>query len=824
MHAWLQQIRIATRQVLKTPGFSLTVILTLALGIGATTAIFSLVEGVLLRPLPFRDPNRLVLMGDHVGNATGISVTAREIDTYARMATAFSSMGAFVANHFEVLTDAAPVEINAARMTAGVFRTLGVEPVVGRVFTEQEDRAHQLVTVISYSMWLNRYHRDPHVVGSTIALDGKSYSIVGVMPRSFEFPLQAGHLDQAEVWVPLSLNPEELNDQNAGMWGFHIVARLGDGVSDAQAARDADRVAQQVVRNFPATMASIHIRGDVGSLREDAVADARPLLRTLLIAVSIVLLIACANVAGLLLVRAIRRRREYAVRLALGAQSSVILRESVVEGLLLSMTGGLLGAGLAAVGVRAAVRLLPESMPRIDSIAVDAPVVIFALLLAMVTGVVCSLAPAFAALRTNLIDSLKEGARTGSGDANHAWLRSALVVAEIAVALILVTVSGAFLRSYQKMLAVDPGYVPEHTVVGSFHLPVKQYSTEGAADRFNQRVEEELSHKAGVTAVGIGNSLPAAGAFAEAGFTVEGVPVERWKLQFAEFAIVDGDYFRAVGIRLLAGRYFSVNDRADAPPVVMVNESMAKHSWPGQNAVGKRMHSGNPRKQRPWATVVGVVADTRLGSRDQPGGDEWYVPMQQPAILTGASADDKPTAAAGGYLVMRSVLAADEAERMLRATLAGIDAHVALEQVQPMTDVLTNVEAPRRFNTGLITAFAVGALLLAIIGIYAVVAFSVSMRTQEIAIRMALGAQRTGIARLVLASSVKLAALGCGIGVVGSMAMSRLVSAFLFGVDAIDPLIYAASVAIMLLIALAAAAIPATRAATSDPARALRSV
>jgi putative ABC transport system permease protein len=823
MQAILQQCRIALRQTLKTPVFSLTVVLTLALGIGSTTAIFSLVEGVLLRPLPFRDPGRLVLVGDHVGNATRTSVTAREISTYANAATAFSSMGAYIATGYELSSDATPQQVSAARLTTGVFSTLGVQPVVGRVFTEQEDVAHQPVVVISYALWMNRYHRDPHVIGTSIELDRKTYSIVGVMPRNFEFPLQTGHLNQGQLWVPLSLTNDELSEIEAGRWGFHIVARLNDGVSLDQAARDADRVAQQVMRNFPATMTAIRIRGDAGWLREDAVSDARPLLRTMFVAVSIVLLIACVNVAGLLLVRAIRRRREYAVRLALGAQSSVIVRESVAEGLLLSLAGGLLGLGLAAMGVRLALRLLPESMPRIDSIAVDAPVAIFALVLALVTGAVCSLAPAFAALKTNLIDSLKEGARTGTGDASHAWLRSALVVAEIAVALVLLTLSGAFLRSYQKMLAVDPGYLPDHALVAVYHLPIEQYPTQSSAERFNQRVEEALAQKPGVVAIGIANSLPASGAWGESAYTIEEEPIERWKLKFAEFSITDGDYFRAVGIRLLDGRYFTPNDRADTPLVVIVNESMAKHSWPGQRAVGKRMHAGNPRKGLPWATVVGVVADTRLGSRDTPSGDEWYSPLQQPVILSGAGTDTL-TSPAGGYIAIRSVLPPEDATRTLLSTIAAIDPHLALEEVRPMTDVLSKVEAPRRFNTSLISVFALGALLLAVIGIYAVVAFSVSMRTHEIAIRMALGAQRTGIARLVLYSSLKLALLGCGIGVVCSLAVSRLVSAFLFGVSANDPLIYSASVVVMMLVTLMASAIPATRAASCDPAGALRSI
>src|SRR5580700_8359458 len=402
MYRLTQNFRLAFRQLGKTPGFTLTVVLTLALGIGATTAIFSLVEGILLRPLPFSNPDRLVLLGDHLGDGPNTPVTARELGIYSNAAGAFSSMGGYIAISYELSGSAASgstsEEVHAARFNAGVFPTLGVRPILGRVFTPQEEDAHQPVTVISYALWLTRYQRDPRVLGSSIDLDRRPYTIIGVMPRSFEFPIEDGQLDQVQLWVPMSLTPEELSDRSAGFWGFQLVARLKDGVALPQAAQDADRVAQQVMRSFPATMSAIRIQGDVTPLMEYAVADARPLLRTLFFAVSIVLLIACVNVAGLLLVRAIRRRREYAVRLALGARARAILRESMCEGLLLSLAGGLLGLAFAAAAIRTALHLLPESMPRVDSISIDGIVVAFALLLALATGVLCSLAPAFAAL------------------------------------------------------------------------------------------------------------------------------------------------------------------------------------------------------------------------------------------------------------------------------------------------------------------------------------------------------------------------------------------------------------------------------------------
>jgi predicted permease len=826
MYTVVQDFRLAFRRLLKTPGFTLTVVLTLALGIGAVTAVFSLVEGILLRALPFREPSRLVLLGDHLGGAPNKPVTAREIGTYSKATMVFSSLGGYIDATYQISGGVIPEEVHGARFTAGVFPTLGVQPILGRVFTQQEEDGHQPLAVISYSLWLNRYHRDPHILGSSIVLDRTAYSIIGVMPRSFEFPLQAGHLDQAQLWVPMSLTPDELSDEHAGFWGYHMVARLKDGVTIPQAALDADRVAKEIMRNFPANMSAIHIRGDVTPLREQAVGAARPLLRALFLAVSIVLLIACVNAASLLLVRAIRRRHEYAIRLALGARAKIIVRESVFEGLLLSACGGLLGLVFAAGAVRIVLQLVPESMPRIDSISIDPFVSGFALLLALLTGVLCSLAPAFAALRTNLTESLKEGGRTGTGSSSHTWLRSALVVAEIAIALMLLTVSGAFLLSFQKMREVDPGFRPDHVLIAEYQLPLNEYSTHASTEAFDQAVVDSLSTKPGVIAVGITDAIPAANDSGQAAYTTEGAPAENWKLKFASFAIVYGDYFRALGIPVRQGRTFTVDDRSNTQLVAIVNQSMAEHSWPHQDAIGKRLHIGNPQKGLPWATVVGVVADTKAGSRDEPSGDQFYFSAEQPAILFGAKSKDtdKLTNAEGGYIAFRSVLPPEKMISTIRSTIANIDPLLPLEQVQTMEEVMSSVEAPRRFNTGLIAAFALGALLLAITGIYAVVTFSVSLRANEIAVRMALGAQRTGIARLVLISAAKLALLGCGLGVVGSLAVSRLVSAFLFEVSATDPLVYAACVFLMLMMTLLASLLPATRAASADPVAALRTV
>jgi putative ABC transport system permease protein len=822
MDALIQNLRFTFRQLRRTPAFTLTVVLTLALGIGTTTAIFSLVEGVLLRPLPFPDADRLVVLGDHLGGRPGMSVRARDITTYARAAQAFASLGGYNTASFELSGGAQPEQINAARMNSQLFATLGVPPMLGRAFTAQEDDGRQQVAVISYALWTDHYHRDPHVLGRTITLDRKPYSVIGVMPRGFEFPLQFGRLYQAQLWVPLSLSPDELSEQHAGFWGYQMIARLKKGVSLTQGAQDADRVAQLIMRDFPASMSAIHIQGDVRPLRESVVADVRPVLQTLFLAVAILLLIACVNVSSLLLVRAIRQRREYAVRVAIGASSSRIIRESVVQGLALSMAGGLLGLVLAAIAIRTTLHLMPDSMPRIDSISMNPRVAAFALVVAVAAGVLCSLAPAFAALRTNLIETLKESAQIGRGSASHTWLRSALVVSEVAIALVLLTISGVFVRSLQKMQEIDPGFRADHALIARYQLPLAQYATAASVEVFNGSVVDQLSSKPGVTAVAVSNAVAASDFSPQSAFTVEGVSAEHWKLKFAAFTSVYGDYFGAMGMPLLEGRTFTMHDDSKGPLVIIVSQSMAIDCWPRQDAIGKRMHVGNPRKELPWATVVGVVADTKM-PRDVASVDQWYTPMNQPATLYGSGSPGNLSGAPSGYITMRSALDPQHMIKMLRSTVAEIDPLLALQEVRLVMEAVSTIEAPRHFNTDLITAFAVGALLLAITGIYAVVAFSVSQRTPEIAIRMTLGAQRAGIAKLVLVSGARLALLGCGLGVLGSLAVSRLVSSFLFGVSATDPLTYIVCVLIMMTMALLASTFPAARAASADPMEALRS-
>ena len=828
MSNFLRELKIAVRYLLKSPGFALTAVIMLALGIGATTAIFSIVEGVLLRPLPFPQPDQLVMLGDtlhgaELGGFNGSIVTAQDIVNYTRDTHSFASLGGYQGTGFELSGVGQAAMINAARMTAGMFPALQVQPLLGRFFTKQEDDQHQQVAVLSYATWKSRFDGDPNILGRKILLDRKPYVVIGVMPRNFEFPLNPGRLNQSELWVPFSPTEQELSPAGAANWSYQMVGRLKPGLTPAQSVQDATRVAQETMKNYPAYMTGLRITPVVTSLKAETVKTARSLIRTLFLAVFVVLLIVCANLAGLLLVRAIRRRKEIAVRLALGATGSVLLREAVLESLILSVTGGLLGLGLAAVGLHAGAKFLPESLPRIDEIGMDWAVAGFALTLAVGTGLICGLAPAFAAMRTHVNETLKEGGRTGSAGAGHGRLRSALVVAEIAVALVLLTASGLLLRSFQKMRDVSLGYQPDHTLVAGYNLPQKQYSTQPSVDQFNRELMRRLQSLPGVKSVGLTGFLPASGNNNNQAFIAEGYTPPNHTFDLATVIQMQGDYFAAMGIPLLQGRYLTADDTKDSQLVVVVNQKLAEQTWPGQNPIGKRMRIGLLQMQTPWMVVVGEVADVKENSPDEPSKQQYYIANDQAEKDIGSLANPATDLNGnGGFIALRTTMPPEQMENALRATVRGIDTQLPLTQVQAMTHALSESEAPRRFNTLLISAFGSAAVLLAVLGIYSVIAFTVALRVQEMAIRMALGSQRSGIIGLVLASGAKLAGIGCVLGLAGALASSRVLQTLLFGVSPFDATTLVTAVVLILLLVLAASLVPALRAATIDPMRALR--
>jgi putative ABC transport system permease protein len=821
-------LRIAIRHLLKSPGFTATAVLMLALGIGATTAIFSIVEGVLLRPLPFPNPERLVALSDviqgaDVGGNGEAGVTVPDIKAYTRDTHSFESLGGYRQTGYELSGIGEPVQVNAARLSAGVFPALEVAPLMGRFFTPQEDDQKEPVAVIGYSLWQNRLHGNPGVLGTKILLDRKPYVIIGVMPRDFEFPLVPGQLNSSELWVPMSFTPQETTETAAANWNFSMVGRLKPGVTAAQAETDAERVAQETMRGYPAFMASLHIRAVVRSLHEETVEDARQLVRILFLAIVVVLLIACANLAGLMLVRAIRRRRETAVRLALGAPAGVLLRQAILESLVLSVSGGTLGLILAAVALRVGVSWLPENLPRIHEIGLDWQVVLFAIILAILTGLVCGLAPAFAALRTSVNDSLKEGGRTGTAGGGHARLRSALVVGEIAIALVLLVASGLLLRSFEKMRAVDLGFRPDHILTASYSLPQQKYATQAALDGFNDEFLRRVRQLPGVKSVGLTSFLPATGSNSNSAFTAEGyVPPKGASINLATTVVVQGDYLQAMGIPLLAGRFFSQDDTANTQLVGIVNHKLAQHYWPGSDPIGKRLRVGTQEMQTPWITIVGEVADVKENSPDLPDKEQIYQPLRQVEKAIGSLASPTDLFGNGGYIAVRTAMPPEQMADVLRATVSSIDSQLPLDQVQSMERAVSGSEAPRRFNTALISAFAIAAVLLAALGIYSVIAFSAALRAQEMAIRIALGSQRSGILRLVFTSAAKLAIAGCILGLLGAATASHLLNSFLFGVSPFDPLVLTLAAVFVLMLALVASLLPAQRAASINPMKALR--
>ena len=554
-----------------------------------------------------------------------------------------------------------------------------------------------------------------------------------------------------------------------------MVGRLKPGWSPQQAQADAETVAQDIMRGYPAMMANLHISARVHLLQEDTVMQTRPLLRTLFLAVAVVLLIACVNLAGLMLVRAIRRQREVAVRLALGARAAALLRQAMLESLVLSVSGGVLGLIMAAAALKVGKSMLPETLPRINEIGLNWYVVGFALLLGIVTGLLCGLAPAFAALRTNVNANLKEGGRSGSEGGGHARLRSTLVVTEIAIALVLLTSSFLLLRSFERMRDVNLGFQPEHVTTAAYGLPQQQYSKQDQIDTFNRELFLRLNELPGVTAAGITTQIPANGVNNNQTFVVEGyMPPKGAAMNLATLSDVIGNSFQALGIPLLKGRLFT--PRGPARISIGCNcepRNLAEHYWRGQDPIGKHLRIGTLEMQTPWMTVVGEVADVKLNSPDQPSTEQYYKPVDQEEDSAGALANPATDLNGnGGFIVLRSALPPEQMENALRATVRSLDPLLPLTQVQTMVQAVSQSEAPRRFNTVLIGSFAAAAVLLAVLGIYSVIAFSVASRVQEMAIRMALGSQRGAIIQLVLRSGAKLGLIGCVIGLGGAAAAS----------------------------------------------------
>jgi len=820
----LRNSRYAFRQLRSAPGFALTAILTLTIGIGGTVAVFSVFHAVLLRPLPFKDSDRLVSIHEKSDQDTHeLRVGAPDIPIIQRETNAFSSVAGHVAAAFELTGAGSPFEARAQRASASLFSTLGVEPALGRSFTQQEDDNSVPVAVISYALWKERFQGDRNVLGRTIDLDRRPYTIIGVMPRSFEFPIDAGRLSHRDLWIPLSLTPIEKNSEGRS-FDFSVLARMKPGVSNAQAQQDLDRVVNAVIKQYPG-MARIGLHAYFVTLKSEITRNAQSLLRILLGAVALLLLIACVNLANLLLVRAAGRKREFGVRMALGAASRAMFWQVISESLVLSVLGGIAGTAMAVALVRAAAAFLPDSLPRLGELNVSWTVLTFAAGLTGLTGLLCGVMPAFASMKANVLDTLRAGGvQAGQGKTQHRT-RTALVVVEIALAMVLLAGSGLLLRSFARMLAVDPGFEPAHALKASLSLPAHEYSTQPKVDGFVDELQRRLESVPGVKSVGFSSNIPVVGMNSGRLIAPEAyVPVSGEGWIIVSNYLVHGNYFEAMRIPLVRGRYFTANDNLPgAPLVAVISQSLAGKYFAGKDPVGMHIkvgpsYAGSPM---PAMTIVGVVGDVKQGALDVATIPQMYEPVAQAAGDLGAYG--AMVGIVGGLdVVVRTTGDSVSMSETLLKTVRQLDPLLAVSDMRSMEEVVAATESPRRFNTIILTAFASIAMLLSLLGIYGTMAYAVTERNREIAIRMAVGASRENVLRSILASAFTVTAVGVVIGLVLSAGVTRMAASLLFDVKPFDWMVMLAAMVMLLLSSGVAAWLPARRAASVEPMQLLR--
>lgn len=811
-----RDVRFAFRTLAKSPGFATVAILTLALGIGANTAIFSVVNAVLLNPLPYRQPNRLVQVQEELPilGRGPLDLPAPDVIAFQHQNRVFTAVAGFTAISVDLTGVGQPERIGAARVSWTLFPILGVDPLLGRTFTSEEDSLGRRVAVLSYGLWKQRFGGDRSILGRTISLERIPYTIVGVMPPSFTFPCLLGYR-AAAIWVPMSFTARERASVGDN-FDIGLIARLSPGVSLAEAQADANAIAARIQRQYPASMRSeSKLSAVVTPLREVVVGGVQTLMAVLLGAVGLVLLIACVNVANLLLARTMSRQRELAVRLALGAGRGRLLRQFIAENVVLALAGGALGTGVAFWGDRVLIRLAPSTIPRVHGASIDVFVLFFALVLSIVIGVVIGAAPAFVAAGSDVNSSLKEGGRSLTAGRRHERLRAALVVSEIALALVLLAGAGLLIRSFIRVLEVNPGFKAQHVLTFNVALPLAGYPHAGSIRAFYRELRDRLARLPGVQDVGFATNLPMRASWGKTFAPENHHPAPGAQMNFCFNALVSGNYFQALRIPLIRGRYFSYEDTEQSTPVVIVSQSIARKFWPHENPTGKRLKWGTAQSRGPWLTIVGVVGDVKPGSLGGPSLPSTYEPYSQ-------ASDARVLVASDVDFAIRTsedpaVLAA-----AARAEVWGIDPQLPVTSVETMSTIVAESLVPRRFNLFLLVAFASLALILAAVGIYGVISYSVSQRTHEIGIRMALGAERRDITRLVLREATELALIGVSLGVLAALGLTRLITSLLFGVSPTNPLTFFAVSLILTAIALLACYVPARRATRVDPMGALR--
>ena len=802
-------VRYAFRTLRRNPGFAIVVLLTLALGIGANAAIFSVVNGVLLRPLPYRDADRLmVIWGDlRRPGVNQIPASAGEYLDYRDRSHAFEQVAAYDTVGFNLTGGGEPERVEGAVVTTTFFALLGASAQVGRTFVAAEDQpGRDDVVVLSHSLWTRRFSANPAIVGQTIPVDGRPAQVVGVMPAAFQFPDRS-----IEIWKPFLLDAEAVSDNNRGSHGYTALARLKAGFSRQQAQADLTAVTAAFKADHPG-----NYRNGFGAtlrpLHEEIVGDTGRPLMVLLGAVAVVLLIACANVANLLLARAASRRKEIALRTALGASRGRLVRQLMTESVLVSAIGGLIGLGLAAWGVDLLIASAPDSIPRIQEVGVDLRVACFTALVSLATGLVFGLVPALRASRAPLHDALKEGGRAGGGGV-HGLTGRALVVSEVALSLVLLIAAGLLIHSFTRLQDVAPGFDSSRLLTFRLSLPESRYTTFQKGQSFFDEFFTGLRRTPGVRSVAAINALPFSGLGGSRSFHIEGREEKRPEDQTEEqLRIVTDGYFAAMGIPILAGREFTERDALNQPRVAVVNDAMAKKHWPHESPIGKRVSFSTNEPE--WYEVVGIAGNIKHRALENADRPELYVPYRQPLF---AGWTVRPM-----YVVARTSADPASTAAMARHEIARVDRDQPISDVRTMDERIGRSLSSRRFSTVLLALFAGLALTLAAVGIYGIVAYSVTERTHEIGVRVALGAQRRDVMAMVVGQGMTMTIVGAAIGVAASAALARLMSSLLFGVSAVDPATFVAIPLLLIAVALAACYVPARRATRVDPLQSLR--
>ncbi len=802
METLMQDLRYGVRVLRRAPSFTLVAILTLALGIAANTLVFSIVNAVLLRHLPYPDPGRLVMVWGSVPQVSRTPISAPNFLDYRERSSAFQAMAAFTSAD-GILNDAAdPLRVRTGRATPDLFRVLGVGPALGRGFSQDEGQpGHGGVVVLSYGLWQRRFAARPQVIGTKILLNSKPYTVIGVMPAAFEFTIP-GYFRAVDLWAPVALSRGDSRSTNF----LRVIARLKPGASLERGGQDLARITAELAREYPEVDRSVGAK--VVSLREQMVGETKPALLILLGAVAFVLLIACANVASLQFERASLRQREVGIRRALGASGGQLLRQLLTESMMLGLAGGLLGVLLAAAGMTLLKGRFTGNLPLTVAQLIDLPVLAFTLGIALATGVLTGLAPTFQVFSSSLVQALREGGRSSTGGVGSGRLRDALIVLEFSFSLVLLTGAGVLIDSFVNLLRVPPGFDAHNVLVAAVQLPGYAYKDAAGQVAFFRQAVDRLGGLPGVAAAGGIDDLPLTSDRDADGFQIEGQPAATAsELPVAQVRAASPGYFRAMGIPLMKGRIFADTDREAAPEVAVINRTMAHRFFPHVDPVGKRLRLGEGAPG--WLTIVGVVGDVRdLGLEAAPDPEVYRPFAQAPAPYMS--------------LVARTATAPAGSIQAAREAIRSVDRGMPAVAPTTMEQIVSLAMADRRFNVLLISIFAAIALILAAVGMYGVISYWATQRTHEIGIRIALGARRADVSRLVMGRGAALALLSIVFGVALSLALAHLITSLVFGASAANPAVLAGVGVLLAAVAMLACWIPARRATAVDPMVALR--